>query len=101
MYCNHCGKQIGTDAVFCQYCGVRVSAQPAPAQGKRLMRSRRDRKIAGVCAGTAEYFGLDTTLVRVLWLLCVILGGTGLLAYLVAWIVIPDEPEYTAVTRTA
>lgn len=101
MYCNHCGKHIGTDAVFCQYCGVRVGPQPAPVVGKRLVRSKRDRKIAGVCAGTAEYLGFDTTLVRVLWLLFAVLGGTGLIAYAVGWIVIPDAPEYTAVTRTA
>jgi phage shock protein PspC (stress-responsive transcriptional regulator) len=61
---------------------------------KRLMRPRANRKIAGVCAGLAEYFDLDTTLVRVLWLLITIFSAVvfGILAYFVAWIVMPEEP---------
>jgi phage shock protein C len=45
----------------------------------------------------AEFFDLDVTLVRVVWLLALILGGTGLLAYVVGWIVMPEEPEYVQV----
>jgi phage shock protein PspC (stress-responsive transcriptional regulator) len=60
---------------------------------KRLIRPRANRKIAGVCAGFAEYFDLDLTLVRVVWLISVFLGvGLSLIAYIVAWIVIPEEP---------
>ncbi len=59
---------------------------------KRLVRSRSDRKIAGVCAGFAEYFDLDVTLVRVVWLVVLIMGGVGLIPYLIAWIVMPEEP---------
>jgi phage shock protein C len=59
----------------------------------RLMRPRQDRKIAGVCAALANYFDVDVTLVRVVWLILVIFGGTGLLAYIIGWIVIPEEPE--------
>lgn len=61
---------------------------------KRLFRSRRDRVIGGVCGGAGEYFGLDTTLIRVLWLVSVLIGGTGLLAYLIAWIIIPENPYH-------
>jgi phage shock protein C len=91
MYCNYCGKVIQDDANVCAYCGTRVGAVLAR---KRLIRPRADRKIAGVCAGFAEYFDLDVTLVRVVWLISVFLGvGLSLIAYLVAWIVMPDEPR--------
>ncbi|HHT73875.1 MAG TPA: PspC domain-containing protein [Firmicutes bacterium] len=56
---------------------------------KRLRRSR-ERKIAGVCGGIAEYFGLDPTIIRLVWLFAVLFYGSGVLAYIVCWIVIPD-----------
>ena len=65
------------------------------------MRSRVDRKIAGVCAGFAEYFDLDVTIVRVVWLIVALFGGGGVLAYIIAWIVMPEEPEYVPVTAPA
>jgi phage shock protein C len=89
MYCNYCGKVIQDDANVCAYCGIRVGAVTAR---KRLVRPRADRKIAGVCAGFAEYFDLDVTLVRLVWLFIVLVGGTGLLAYAIAWMVMPEEP---------
>jgi len=89
MYCNYCGKVIQDDANVCAYCGTRVGAVLAR---KRLIRPRAGRKIAGVCAGVAEYFDLDVTLVRVLWLIASFMTGIGLLAYPVAWIVMPEEP---------
>lgn len=57
---------------------------------KQLYRSVSNRKIAGVAAGIAEYFNLDPTLVRLIWLLAVFIVGGGLLAYLIAWIIIPE-----------
>jgi len=58
----------------------------------RLLRPRAGRKIAGVCAGFAEYFDLDVTLVRLVWLIVGICTGVGLLAYPIAWIIMPEEP---------
>ena len=53
---------------------------------RRLTRSTTDRKIAGVCGGLAEYIGTDPTLVRILWVLAVVAGGFGFLAYVIMWI---------------
>jgi phage shock protein PspC (stress-responsive transcriptional regulator) len=64
---------------------------------KRIYRSRKDRMVAGVAAGIAEYFDIDPTLVRLVWVLLLIPGGLpGLLPYLVCWIIIPEEPAMVA-----
>ena len=60
---------------------------------KKLYRSATDKKIAGVCGGLAEYFGIDSTLVRLLLVFFCIMGGAGVLAYIIAWLVMPDRPE--------
>ena len=57
---------------------------------KRLRRSRHDSKLAGVCAGIAEYFGWDPTLVRVGWIVLTLMGGSGILLYLIMWLVMPE-----------
>lgn len=59
---------------------------------KRLTRSRTDRKIAGVCGGLATYFGIDPIIPRLLLVFLVLGAGMGLLAYLICWIVIPQDP---------
>ena len=58
---------------------------------KKLFRSRTDRKVAGVCGGISEYLEVDPTLIRLFWLIAIFCMGGGLLAYLIAWIIIPVE----------
>lgn len=89
MYCNYCGKVIQDDANICAYCGTRVGGVIAR---KRLVRPRTGRTIAGVCAGFAEYFDIDVTVVRLVWLLVGIMTVVGIISYPIAWIVIPEEP---------
>ena len=60
---------------------------------KRLYRSRRDRMLGGVCGGLAEYLDTDPTIIRLAFALSILLGGAGILAYLVMWIVMPEAPE--------
>ena len=57
----------------------------------KLVRSVADKKIAGVCAGVAKYFGFDVKMVRIVWILAVIFAGAGLLAYLILWLLMPVE----------
>jgi phage shock protein PspC (stress-responsive transcriptional regulator) len=60
---------------------------------KRLYKSATDKKIDGVCAGIAKYFDIDPTLVRLLWVLGTLFVGAGILAYIIAAIIMPREPE--------
>ncbi len=89
MYCNYCGKVIQDDAAVCAYCGIRVGASVAR---KRLVRPRQGRKVAGVCLGCAEYFDIDVTVVRLAWLITALMTCVGFIPYIVAWIVMPEEP---------
>lgn len=91
MYCNYCGKIIQDDANVCAYCGRRVAAVVAR---KRLVRPRHGRSLGGVSLGMAEYFDVDVTLIRLFWVFFALFsGGLGIVAYLLAWIIIPEEPE--------
>jgi phage shock protein PspC (stress-responsive transcriptional regulator) len=68
---------------------------------KRIYRSNTEKVIGGVCGGLGEYFGIDPTWVRVLFVLTIFANGVGLLAYLIGWIVIPRETEVSTETTTA
>ena len=61
-------------------------------EGKKLYKSSTDKQIAGVCGGIAEYFNIASTLVRLGWVVFCALGGSGLLAYIIAALVMPDRP---------
>jgi len=99
MYCNYCGKAIQDDANVCAYCGIRIGASLAR---RKLIRPRTGRKIAGVCLGFSEYFDLDAALVRVVWLITAFMtGGFGFLAYIIAWIVMPEEPRLLSTPASA
>lgn len=99
MYCPHCNNEIPENSNYCCACGARQVARTTGAasafRGKRLMRSATDVKIAGVCAGFAEYFDMDSTVVRLLWALLAIMPipfFPGVIGYAVAWIVMPVAP---------
>ena len=65
---------------------------PPPTHPKRLVRRRDDRMIAGVCSGVAAYLGVDVTLVRLVTVLGAVFGfGTFIVAYVVGWLLIPEE----------
>jgi phage shock protein C len=70
-------------------------SEPSPPAGtiRRLRRSRTDRVLGGVCGGLGEYLGVDAALVRIAAVLLVFAGGAGIVAYLVAWILIPEAAE--------
>ncbi|MBQ7036343.1 MAG: PspC domain-containing protein [Clostridia bacterium] len=58
---------------------------------KKLYKSSTDKKISGVCAGIAEYFDLDPTLIRLAWVVLTMLGGSGIIGYIIAALVMPEE----------
>lgn len=109
--CKNCGASLNGEARFCSTCGTPVeppqaqasSAQTPPAQNyppnyryappSRLIRPRAGRMLAGVCQGLANSYSWDVVWVRVIAvLLAVFGGGIGLVAYLVFWVVMPEEP---------
>ncbi len=99
MICAHCQREIADNSNFCYFCGAtqRVAPPPsaAPRPAKRLMRSSTDVKIAGVCAGIADYLDIDPTVARLVWVvLSIVPGGFvgGILVYLLAWIIMPIAP---------
>jgi len=59
---------------------------------KRLQRSRTEKMLGGVCGGLAEYFNVDPTLVRVIWIAITLLAGVGILLYIILWLVVPLQP---------
>ena len=95
MNCTACGKEIYPGSRFCSNCGQAVVAQPFQPVKSRLYRPCNGRMIAGVCAGFSQAYGWDIVPVRILLAVFVFLGcGTPILAYIIAWIVMPDEPYF-------
>ena len=77
------------------------TGEASVAHGRRLMRSTTDSKIAGVCGGLAEYFGVDSTPIRLIWVILSILCGAvigGVIAYAIAWVIIPKRGDLVSTT---
>jgi phage shock protein C len=93
MFCTQCGEKLAETARFCTACGKPTAAAVSPAAPpKKLHRILAGKKIAGVCAGFAEYFGADITLMRIIWVALLLLPpNIGLFAYIVAWAVLPKS----------
>lgn len=90
---NEAKSQMGRPADFGEVRSEEQSAErPTEGSVKRLYRSCKNRSIAGVCAGLAEYLGLDPTLMRLLTLFLLLFGGLSIWVYIVLWIIIPEEP---------
>ena len=65
---------------------------PDKKQIKRLYRSKKEKKIAGVCGGIADYLNVDPTIIRLLWIIFTLLSmGAGVIAYILAWIIMPEK----------
>ncbi len=92
MNCLACGQTLTPEAQFCSGCGRAIAVRAIPsAYTTQLVRPREGRMIAGVCAGFALRYGWDLALVRLVLVLALIFGaGTPLLAYFIAWIVMPN-----------
>jgi len=108
MICNSCQRNIADGSRFCYNCGARQVMTGAPDVAavtggpKRLMRSSTDKKLGGVCAGLAEYFDMDPTLVRVLWVIVAFCsGGAAVVIYFVLWLVVPLAPPQVAIPPQA
>ena len=109
MFCTQCGTNLDDRARFCTLCGkstaltvpgsppvdpagVGASGWTAGVAGRKLRRIRARKKIAGVCAGFAEYFDMDVTLMRLIWLgLLIMPPNIGAIGYIVAMFVLPKE----------
>jgi phage shock protein C len=91
MYCTHCGIELREDDRFCSRCGARTALAPADTTARSLLLDKRNRKIAGVCAGFARYLDVDVTLIRVIVLALALMTGVGFIAYLAAWMIIPSD----------
>ncbi len=90
MTCTRCSREIEGDSGFCRFCGASVGGG---MRTKRLARASADGRIAGVCAGIAEYLDTDVTLIRLAWVILSIVPGAligGVIAYVAAWILMPE-----------
>lgn len=93
MTCQRCQRDIIENAAFCPMCGAAQVAAGTPRSTRRLVRIKDEQKVAGVCAGIADYLDVDVTLVRALWLALSIVPGAiigGVIAYALAWMVMPE-----------
>ncbi len=101
MLCPKCSCEVQSGARFCSACGQRVAPAYVPVHEQvaqaGLFRPLAGRAIAGVCAGFAQRYGWDVVAVRLILVAAVLIGcGAPVIAYLIAWIVMPNEPYFMA-----
>ncbi len=100
MFCTRCGVEMDERVNYCSSCGAATNnaarwqwSKSAGGTEWRLTRPAGGRKIAGVCAGVARYFGWDVSVVRIIWALMAFWPPfVGALGYIVCWIVMPKDP---------
>ena len=92
--CVKCGRGVCTEEVvmidgklYCKECSDKLKEE-----SKRLYRSRKDRVLFGVCGGIAEYFNIDPTIVRLVWVIMTLIYGVGILLYIILTLIVPKEP---------
>ena len=89
MICSHCQREIAAYSSYCSFCGA---PQRSTASCRRLVLSSTNSKIGGVCGGLGEYWNVDPTMVRLIWVALSVIPGAfigGVLAYVLAWLIIP------------
>lgn len=108
MVCANCSKEIAESSNFCYFCGSRQQgtaggAARRPMGEQRLYRSADDKIIAGVLSGFADYLDTDPTMLRVVYVLVTLFTGLlpGALVYIVAWVVMSEEPATTVAHNVA
>ena len=105
MFCTHCGVQLEESQKFCSQCGTEAggsASAPKPSpRSEKLYRSLTDRKLAGVCAGFAQYLGVDVTVCRLATVGVTLVTGVapGVLTYLFAWIIMPVDSNRPPVSQ--
>jgi putative stress-responsive transcriptional regulator len=85
-------NRMGSPADFDERRGSAPQEEQPEPEPRKLFRSRTDRSIAGICGGLAEFFHADTTVLRLITLFLILFGGLSIWAYIILWIVIPEEP---------
>ena len=85
-------NRMGSPADFGERRGSAPQEEQPEPEPHKLFRSRTDRSIAGICGGLAEFFHVDTTVLRLITLFLILFGGLSIWAYIILWIVIPEEP---------
>ena len=85
-------NRMGSPADFGERRGSAPQEEQPEPEPRKLFRSRTDRSIAGICGGLAEFFHADTTVLRLITLFLILFGGLSIWAYIILWIVIPEEP---------
>jgi phage shock protein PspC (stress-responsive transcriptional regulator) len=94
MTCRRCARDLETESAFCRYCGAPVQESQESAAPRRLTRRPAEGKLGGVCAGIAAYLNTDPTVVRLIWVILSVVPGViigGVIAYAVAWLLLPVD----------